>query len=124
MSTKNKLEQILHFLFLGILPGMIFGPLAISIPLIRELTRWSLPWPMKGQWPPGDTAHIEQSRSTYGYRKAWKPEDQSNLDGTNWGEPYQPLDRVNDMRWDLVFTFAGIGVGQAIQIGLLVKWLV
>jgi hypothetical protein len=95
MSTKNKLEQILHFLFLGILPGMIFGPLAIAIPLIRELTTWSLPWPMKGQWPPG------------------KP-----VDGKT------QMDRVNDMRWDLVFTFAGIGVGQAIQIGLLVKWLV
>jgi hypothetical protein len=114
MSMKDNLEQILHFLFLGILPGMIFGPLAIAIPLIRELTTWSLPWPMKGQWPPGDTVHLRLNAGPPLHYVGYGEE----------GEPYAPMDRVEDMRWDLVFTFAGIGVGQAIQIGLLVKWLV
>ena len=108
---KDNIEQVLHFLLLGILPGVVFGPSAIAVPLIRELTRWKLPWPMKGQWPPGDTIDVED-----------RIDPKFFVAGRPMTSKYQPLDRVEDLRWDLVFTFCGVAVGQAIQIGLIV-WL-
>ena len=101
---KDSIEQVLHFVFLGVLGGALFGPLAIAIPQIRELTKWKLPWPMKGQWPPG------------------KPFDAESPGGRF--VLVTTMDRVEDMRWDLVFTLTGAMIGQSIQIGLLVWWLI
>ena len=110
---KDDIEQVLHFLLLGILPGVVFGPLAIAVPLIRELTDWDLFWPMKGQWPPGDTIDVED-----------RIDPKFFVGGRPMTSKYQPLDRVEDLRRDLIWTLSGVGLGAAIQIGLIVWWLV
>lgn len=42
-----------HFILLGVVLATIHPALSIGIYVIREFTDWKLPWPMKGQWPPG-----------------------------------------------------------------------
>jgi len=96
-KSKEALEQWGgHFTGLGIIVGALFGELAIVGFVIREFTDWKLPWPYKGQWPPGDPYYA--------------------LDDLGEREIVAlPADRVEDLRKDAIFTCSGIVVGLLIR---------
>ena len=85
-----------HFLLLGIVLATIHPSISIGVYLIREFTDWQLPWPMKGQWPPGDIAHVHKA-------------------GTNLHTAHLPYDRVEDLRRDSIFTLIGTMIGGALH---------
>jgi len=88
-KTKEALEQWLgHLLGLGFVMTVLIGPLSIVVLIIRELTDWPLPWIFKGQWPPGDPF---MDKGRFGY--------------------ITQMDRVEDLRKDLIFTLVGIVLG-------------
>ncbi len=92
---KKALESLAHFALLGLGLGYLIGPFAIPLYLIRELTDWKwMPWPFKGQWPPGNPVKLPS------------------------GQKVTPMDRVEDLRWDLIETLSGYAIGQALSIWL------
>jgi hypothetical protein len=126
----SKLESAAHVVLLGGVLGFVLGELAIPLYLIREFTSWRLPWPMKGQWPPGDPLILSEDLLDRGvyldhvarYRDApvGPPPRTSRLAPAKW---YAPLDRVRDMANDLVETLSGWIVGNLAQKGMIL-WLI
>ncbi len=104
-KTTEALKQWLgHFLALGILGGLLFGPFNIGLLLVRAFSGWKwVPWPYKGQRPPGDPMNVDWDEKRSGRRES----------------VYLPSSRVEDLHTDLIFQFAGHAVGQAIREGLL-----
>jgi hypothetical protein len=79
----DRFEQVLHFSLIGLLPTAILGPVGISYSMWREF---------KKQWPPG------------------KPYYSLDDDGVKEVVVTQ-MDRVEDLRRDLIFTLSGCIVG-------------
>ena len=92
-------EQVAHFTLLGVGLTVLSPFVSIPVLIIREFTDWPLPWVFKGQWPPGRTVYI------YGAAGV------RTIPLNNHDVPHQPLDRVEDLRLDVVVTLAGILVG-------------
>ena len=99
-TQDRKWVEDLGHIGLGILP--------IDLLLwIREWTDWKLPWPFKGQWPPGDPV--------------WYGTDLNPRTGLNTaGEEFAPLDRVADMGRDTL----GYDIGRTIRLGILLGLLI
>ena len=89
---KDRIEQALHFILLGVALAYLCPPLAIAVYLIREFSDWKLPWPLKGQWPPG------------------QPYTPPNLYSSG-GKRVTQLERVEDLRRDSIYTLAGVAIG-------------
>lgn len=102
---QEPLEQIAHFTLLGVALAVLLGPLAILLVLIRELSPWKwMPWPFKGQWPPGAPfLAVSVLNRTIPATEA---------------PVVTRMDRVEDLRRDLVATLSGTCVGIAIHIRL------
>jgi hypothetical protein len=113
---NERLEQTAHFILLGIGLGFVFGPFAVPLYLIRELSGWWLPWPFKGQWPPGKPFKV--------VRPAKPPSLTDLVSYTTdfYISEVTQLDRVEDLRRDLIWTLSGFAVGQLLQIGGII-WL-
>ena len=97
-KTTEALEQWLgHFIALGVVLSLLLGPVAVIVFLLREFTKVPLPWIFKGQWPPGDPLL-------------------ARLDGPPFDEELlTQMDRVEDLRWDSIFTLSGIAVGLTLR---------
>ena len=107
-KSEDVLDQVGHFLGLGVLMGALFGELAIVGYMVREFTKWKLPWPWDGQWPPGNPF--------VGLDDAGERE-----------ELVTPMRNVEDLRRDSLFTLGGIIVGLTVRnvavVVLLVRWI-
>jgi len=94
-----------HFLLLGICLTLLIGPLSVVIYLVQEFSPWRwLPWPLKGQWPAGDTLWIRSLRGMV----VWSDDPKEAIEK----KPYQPLDRLIDQRRDLIFKFSGFVLAE------------
>ena len=87
-------EQVAHFTLLGVALTVLSPFVSIPVLIIREFTDWKLPWVFKGQWGPGNVAFFGDPIKRNALPEAWVP-----------------LDRVEDLRLDVVVTLAGILVG-------------
>ena len=102
---KSKLqeigEQAAHLIFSALFAYLI-GPLTLPFILIREYSKWRwLPFPIKGQWPPGKPFE-------------WLPE--FGFDTTL----VTSMKNVEDKRRDMLFQIGGYSVGQTVQ--LILPW--
>jgi hypothetical protein len=96
---KNIFEQFLHFTLLGMVPAYFSIEAAIVLLCVRELSGWRwLPWPIRGQWPPGDPDQYFNPL-TQEFEDEWSTQ----------------MDRVEDLRVDLIFTQAGMIAGHALS---------
>ena len=100
MSKSKAMEALEqwggHLILLGIGLATIHPALSIGVYLIREFTEWKLPWPMKGQWPPGDPFY--------------------SLDDAGDKEIIvTQMSNVEDIRTDSIFTLIGTIVGGVLH---------
>ena len=100
-------EQPAHF-FMFSIPCIAIGPLWILFLIYRELTKAKIGKWKLGQWPPGKPY---LAVSVYQRRQ---PVDQAVL--------MTQMDRVEDLRLDLIVSLAGCIVGTLVHEGLIV-WL-
>ena len=96
-ATQDAIEQVGH-VGLGILLGIILGPLAALAIWIREFSTWKLGWPMAGQWPSGKPFMVGSRLVT-------------------------TMDRLEDQKRDLLWSFFGTAIGSAAQVALLVIFI-
>ena len=107
LQDKNWYEDVLHVL-MGVLPiGLLLWA--------REWTTWWMPWPFKGQWPPGET--VIPSRFLVGPNN----EESISLESEHYGEPHSPLDRVADVGRDSLGYVIGATI-RNIALGAWVAW--
>ena len=109
-------EQVAHFTLLGVLLTVLSPFVSIPVLIIREFTDWPLPWVFKGQFPPGTPVWLTSNKGPPAHYVGYE---------VNPGElgfgPYAPMDRVEDLRLDVVVTLAGILVGLPLHAWWLVR---
>ena len=114
--SQDTIEQIGH-VGLGILLGLVLGPLSALAVWVREFTTWKLGWPMAGQWGPG---RLFVTDTMFGDGEKFAAERITLAIPT----AVYPADRVEDLRRDLLWSLVGTAIGSAGQTALIVVWVV
>ncbi len=96
---KGWIDQLLHVVVFGAI-ATLHPALAIFAVLAYELADWH--WEVGpitiGQWPPGDPYTITRFDVEVGH-----------------DEQVTQMDRVNDLRLDLIFEFLGVLIGGGLH---------
>ena len=91
----------------------MFHPIDLLL-WVREWTTVWLPWPMKGQWPPGKPIYVQYVSANDGDSDLYIVMDEP----TEGFKAYDPEDRVADVGRDTL----GYSVGQTLRFVGLVAW--
>ena len=129
-EAVNVIDQILHVVVFGVISFVGSAVTGCAAVVAYELCDWY--WDVGpitiGQWPPGDTWwHVTTMQHGWGFLNRdealdWQAQCNQKGDRAHIWE-HQPKDRVEDLRTDLFFELAGVAIGQAGQIALLVVLL-